>query len=134
VEARKIIEEIGSEKRRRRENDEFGLKFGVASKYAGATARLLDAMDHLAGSNVAADAFQQAASDPAVAFGPGERTFFLGLAGRKIVDAGPSGSVAGKRAVVVTASVVHVPVKKAGIETMLAEPIGKREAIEILKF
>ena len=134
VEARKIVQKIGSQKRRCGKNDEFRLKLGFAGEDAGAAARRRDAVHHLAGSNVSANAFEEAARDPAIAFGPGERAFFFGLAGRKIVNAGPGRSVARERAVIVAAGVVHVPVEKAGIETLLAEPIRKREVIEILKF
>ena len=134
VEARKIFEEIRRKEGGRGEDDEFGLKLGVAGEDADAAARLGDAVDHLAGADVCADAFEEAASNPAVAFGPGERAFFLGLAGRKIVNAGPGGSAARERAVIVAAGVVHIPVQQAGIETALAKPAGKRDAIEILKF
>ena len=36
-----------------------------------------DAADHLICADVFADAFEEAAGDPAVAFGPGERAFFF---------------------------------------------------------
>src|SRR2546422_3267350 len=35
-------------------------------------------------SNICANAFEEAAGNPAIAFGPGERAFFLRLAGREI--------------------------------------------------
>src|SRR5260370_7298865 len=35
---------------------------------------------------------------------------------------------------IVGGGVVHVPVQQARIETLLAEPIGKRDAVQILKF
>src|SRR4029077_11676741 len=98
VEAGKIFEEIRSKESGSGEDDEFGLELGVAGEDAGAAARLRDAMNHLAGADIGADTFEEAASDPAVAFGPGERAFFLGLARRKIMDAGPRGSVTGERA------------------------------------
>src|SRR2546422_3924175 len=85
-------------------------------------------------SNICANAFEEAAGNPAIAFGPGERAFFLRLAGREIMDAGPGGSVAREGSVIVAASVVHVPMEKAGVETLLTQPIGEREAIEVLKF
>src|SRR6266568_4415632 len=49
------------------------------------------------------------------------------------MDAGPGGSVARERAVIVAAGVVHVPMQETRIETLLAEPIGKRDAIQVLK-
>src|SRR5437879_13456792 len=94
----KIVEEIGGEERGRGEDDEFGLKFGIAHKDARASASLGDAVDHLTGANVCAETLEEAASNPAIAFGPGERAFFLGLAGRKIMEASPGGSVARGRA------------------------------------
>ena len=47
----------------------------------------------------------------------------------EIVDAGPGGRVFGQRAVIVAAGVVHVPVHERGIDILLAEPLGKRDAI-----
>ena len=134
VERGKILEKIRSEERGRGKDDEFGLEFDVARKNACATARLCDAVHHLAGANICANAFEEAAGNPAIAFGPGERAFFLRLAGREIMDAGPGGSVAREGSVIVAASVVHVPMEKAGVETLLTQPIGEREAIEVLKF
>jgi len=134
AEARKIFQKIRSEKSGRGEDDELGLKLHFASEEACAAARLRDAVHHLGGANVFADAFEEAARDPAVAFGPGERAFFLGLAGRKIMNACPGRSVARKRAVIVAAGIVYVPVQKTGIEALLAEPIGKRDAVQVLKF
>ncbi len=133
VEARKILQKIRSEESGRGKDHEFGLKFSVAGEDACGAARLRDAVHHLAGADVSADAFEEAAGDPAVAFRPGEWAFFIELAGRKIMNAGPSGSAARERAVIVAAGVVHVPVQEAGIEALLAEPIGKRDAVQILK-
>ena len=42
--------------------------------------------------------------------------------------------IAREGSVIVAASVVHVPMEKAGVETLLTQPIGEREAIEVLKF
>jgi len=78
----------------------------------------------LVGANVCSDAFEETAGNPAVAFGPGERAFFFGFTGRKIVNSGPGRSVARERAVVVAASVVCVPVERRSL-ALLAEPIGK---------
>src|SRR5260370_15019332 len=91
-------------------------------------------MNNLVGADVFADAFEQAARDPAVAFGRGERALLLGFARGKIVDAGPGGGVFGERAVIVAAGVVHVPVHEARIAALLLEPIGKREAVQVLEF
>ncbi len=113
VEPREIFQKIRGEKGGSGEDDEFGLKFRIAGEDAGAAARLGDATHHLAGANVCADVFEEATGDPAVAFRPGERAIFFGLAGRKIVNAGPCGGIARERAVVVAASVIHVPVQKA---------------------
>ena len=110
MERRKIFQKVGSEKSGGGKNDELGLKLGFLGKDARAAACLCDAVHHLAGANVSADAFEEATGDPAVAFRPSERAFFLGLSGRKIMNAGPSGSVACQRAVIVAAGVVHVPV------------------------
>src|SRR5258708_19856253 len=93
-----------------------------------------EGVGELGGAGVLAGAFGGAAGDPAVAFRPGEWAFLLGHAGRKIMNAGPRGSVARERAVIVAAGVVHVPVQRAGIETVLAKPLRKRGAVEILKF
>jgi len=38
-----------------------------------------------------------------------------------------------ERAVIVAAGVVHVPVQKTGVEALLTEPIGERDAVQILK-
>src|SRR6266478_6394085 len=119
----KLFEKIRSKERGRGEDDEFGLEFGVAGKDACATASLRDAVDHLSRANVCAETLEEAARDPAIAFGPGERAFFLGLTGRKIMDTGPSGSVACESAVIVAASVVHVPMEKAGVKALLTKPI-----------
>ena len=108
------------------------MKFGVAGEDADAAFCFGDAMDHLIRADIFADAFEKAARDPAVAFGPGERAFFFGFAGGEIVDAGPGGGVFGERAVIVAAGVVHVPVHEARIAALLLEPVGKREAIQIL--
>ncbi len=50
------------------------------------------------------------------------------------MNAGPGGSVARERAIIIAAGVVHVPVEQARIEALLAEPIGERDAIEIPEF
>ena len=89
------------------------MKFGVAGEDADAAFCFDDAMHHLVGADMFPNAFEEAASDPAVAIRPGERTFFLGFAGGKIVDAGPSGGVFGERAVIVAAGVIHIPVHEA---------------------
>src|SRR5580658_5860155 len=130
---REILDEIGSEKCGRGENYEVGLEFGVARENVYATFCFGDAMDHLIGADVFADAFEEAARDPAVAFGPSERAFFFGFARGKIVDARPGGGVFGERAVIVAAGVVHIPVDQTRIAALLLEPIGKREAIQILE-
>src|SRR5260370_13618494 len=49
------------------------------------------------------------------------------------MNAGGGGSAAGERYVIVAAGVIHVPVQEAGIEALLTEPIGKRDAVQILK-
>src|SRR5260370_16970686 len=49
------------------------------------------------------------------------------------MNAGPGGSAARERSVIVVAGVIHVPVQEAGIEALLTEPIGKRDAVQILK-
>src|SRR5580692_486669 len=133
VEAGKPFDEIGSEKSGCGENYEIGQKSGVAGEDADAAFCFRDAMDHLIDTDVFADPFQKAAGDPAIAFGPSERAFFFHFAGREIVDAGPGGSVPGECAVIVAAGVVHVPVDEPRIRTLLLEPIGEREAVQILK-
>src|SRR6202007_215985 len=77
MEVRKIIEEIGSEEGGRGKDDEFRLKLRVARENARAATRRLDAVDRLAGSNVLSHALEKTPGDPAVAFGPGEGTFFF---------------------------------------------------------
>src|SRR5205807_508615 len=86
AEVGKILEKIRSEERGGGEDDEFASEFSVACEDANAAERLGNAMNHLTRADVRADALEEAAGDPAVTFGPGERTFFVGLAGRKIVD------------------------------------------------
>ena len=54
-----------------------------------------NAMHHLVGADVFADAFKETTRDPAVAFRPGERAFFFGFARGEIVNAGPRGRVSG---------------------------------------
>jgi hypothetical protein len=82
-------------------------------------------------ADVLADAFEQAAGDPAVAFGPGERAFFFLFARREIVNASPRGCVFGEGAVVVAAGVVHVPVDERRVEFLVAEPVGERNFVEV---
>ena len=94
AQAWEIFQEVRREKRGGRENDKFGLKLSFAGEDADTAAGLCDLVHHLTSANVLADALKEAAGDPAVAFGPCERAFFLGLAGREIMDSGPSGSVA----------------------------------------
>ena len=106
------------------------MKFGVAGKDAEAAFCFDDAMHHLVGADIFADAFKKAASDPAVAFRPGERAFLFGFAGGERVDAGPGGGVFGERAVVVAAGVVHVPVNKRRVEILLVKPIGEGHFVE----
>src|SRR5579871_1091229 len=79
-------------------------------------------MDHDAGADVAIEFFEEAADDPAVAFGPGQRTFFIGFSGGEVVDAGPCGDVLGESAVIVAAGVVDVPAQVGGSEALLVEP------------
>jgi len=71
AEARKILEKIRGKKGGGGEDDKFGLKFGFPREDACATARLRDAVNHLAGVDVRADAFEEPARDPAIAFRPG---------------------------------------------------------------
>ena len=86
------------------------MKFGLSGKDAEAAFYLRNAVDHLIGANVFADSLEKAPRDPTVAFGPGERTFFFGFAGGKIMNASPGGCVFRERAVVVASSVIHIPV------------------------
>ena len=74
-------------------------------------------------ADIFADAFEETASDPAVAFGPGDGAFFFGFAGREIVDAGPGGGIFRERTVVVTAGVIHVPIHQARVARLLLEPV-----------
>src|SRR5260370_16691467 len=114
AEARKIFQKIRSEESGRGKNDELGLKLGFAGENAGAAAVLRDAVHHLAGADVSADELEEAARDPAVAFGPGERAFFLGFAGRKKMNAGPGGRVARPRPLLAPPRVIHFPLQPAG--------------------
>src|SRR5438128_641002 len=115
AQAWEIFQEVRREKRGGRENDKFGLKLSFAGEDADTAAGLCDLVHHLTSANVLADALKEAAGDPAVAFRPGERAFFLGLAGREIMDSGPSGSVARERTVIVAACVVHVLMQETRI-------------------
>src|SRR6266700_7949095 len=133
AQAWEIFQEVRREKRGGGENDKFGLKLSFAGKDADATARLRDLVHHLTSANVLADALEEAPGNPAVAFGPCERAFFLGLAGREIMDSGPRGSVARERAVIVAAGGVQVPMQESRIKALLAKPIEKGEAVEVLK-
>src|SRR5580692_3881808 len=132
VETWKTFDQIRSEECWRGEDYEFGLEFGVAGENADAAFGFGDAVDHLICADVFAYSFEETSRDPAVSFGPGERAFFFGFAGREIVDSSPGGGVFGERAVVVAAGVVHVPVHEARIAALLLEPIGKRKTIQIL--
>src|SRR5258707_9448896 len=89
-----------------------------------------DSVHYRAGLNVAAQLLEQLLRDPAVAFGPSERSFFFGVARCEIVDAGPCGGVTGERAVVVTAGVVDVPTKRGGVEAFGGEPVRHRDAVQ----
>ena len=131
---RESLDKIGSKKCGGGEDYEFGLEFSVAGEDADAAFCFRDAMDHLIGADIFTNAFEEAPSDPPVAFGPGERSFFFGFPRREIVDAGPRGSVLGERAIVVAADVVHVPVDEARVAALLPKPIGERETIQILIF
>ncbi len=75
---------------------------------------LRNPVHHSIGLHKVSDTLEQSADDPAIAFGPGERTFFFRFARGKVVDSRPGGSV-GERAVIVAAAVVHVPVQEMGI-------------------
>ena len=70
------------------------------------------------------------AGDPAVAFRPRQRTFFLRIARGEIMDARPRRRVFRQRAIIVAAGVVDVPVQRRRIETLLRKPIGHGHAIE----
>src|SRR6266567_523262 len=133
AQAWEIFQEVRREKRGGGENDKFGLKLSFAGEDADTAAGLCDLVHHLTSANVLADALKEAPGDPAVAFGPGERAFFLRLAGREIMDSGPGRSGARERAVIVATGVVHVPMQETRIKALLAEPIGKREAVEGMK-
>src|SRR5450631_202331 len=89
-----------------------------------------DSVHYRAGLNVAAQLLEQLLRDPAVAFGPRERSFFFGVARCEIVDAGPGGGVTGQRAVVVTAGVVDVPTKRGGVEAFADQPIRHRDTVQ----
>jgi hypothetical protein len=125
----KPFDEIGTEKSGRGEDYEIGLEFDFAGENADPAFCLGNAVNHLVGADVSADSFEEAARDPAVAFGPGERAFLFGFTRGKIVDPGPGGGVLGERAVVVAAGVVHVPVDETRVAALLLEPVGKREAV-----
>src|SRR5260370_18866375 len=90
AEVGKVFQKIWREKCGGGKNNEFGLKLGVAGEDACAAAGLRNAVHYLAGADVAADALEETAGDPAVAFGPCEGALFLGLPGRKIKKARPS--------------------------------------------
>ena len=77
VERREIFDEIGSEEGGSGEDGEVGVELGFAGEDLHAAGSLRDAMDHLIGADVFADAFDEATGDPAIAFGPGKRTFFF---------------------------------------------------------
>src|ERR1700740_25980 len=69
---RKLFEEVGGEKGGGGKENEFRLKLRVAGENAPAATRGLDAVHHLAGSNVLSHALEKTPGDPAVAFGPGK--------------------------------------------------------------
>src|SRR5579871_2615145 len=46
------------------------------------------------------------------------------------MNARPGGGVGCERAIVVAAGIVHIPEERFGIESLLGEPIAKREAVE----
>ena len=82
-------------------------------------------------ADVCADAFEKAAGDPAVAFGPGERAFFFLFTRSEIVNAGPGGRVFGESAVVIAAGVVHVPIYEGRVEFLFEEPVGEGDFVEV---
>src|SRR5580765_7629101 len=133
MEPGKAIHEVRGKECGRGEDEKFRLKFGVAGEDAEAPFRFHNAMSHFVGANIFSDALEKAAGNPTVSLGPGERAFLLSLTRRKIVDAGPGGSVFRKRAVIVAAGVIHVPVHKTRITALLLKPVGKGEAIQILE-
>src|ERR1700741_424141 len=69
--------------------------------------------------------------NPAVALGPGEWTFFLGLAGSEVVYARPRRSLRRKRAVVVAAAVIHIPIENSGIHALAAQPFAEWNLVEV---
>src|ERR1039458_5212667 len=89
-----------------------------------------DSVDNRAGLDVTAQLLDQLLRDPAVAFGPSERSFFLRVARCEIVDAGPGGSVLGQRAVIVAAGVVYVPAQRTRGETLGGEPVRHRNMVQ----
>src|SRR5215472_2399125 len=88
-------------------------------------------MHHLAGADEFPQAFEQAAHNPAVTFGPGQRAFFFWFARGEILNPCPSGGLIGGSAVVVPATVIHVPVQNPRIHALITKPLGKRYLVEI---
>src|SRR5215467_665915 len=87
-------------------------------------------MHHLAGADEFPQAFEQAAHNPAVTFGPGQRAFFFWFARGEILNPCPSRGLIGGSAVVVPATVIHVPVQNPRIHALAAKPVGKRYLVE----
>src|SRR5215469_12456898 len=88
-------------------------------------------MHHLAGADELSHAFEQAAHNPSVTFGPGQRTLFFWFARGEILNPGPSGGLIGGSTVVVPATVIHVPVQNLRIHALAAKPVGKRYLVQI---
>ena len=91
-EPRKSFNDVGCEKRWGGEDDDLAVILGVAADHGVAVFRLADTADERIGSNVCTNALKKLLGDPAIAFGPGERTFLVRLARREVVNASPSGS------------------------------------------
>src|SRR5258708_7234564 len=128
---RHAFNQIRREKSGRGKYQTFATVFCVPRKDAKGIGVALYTMDHLVRTCKFSYTLQQLPCDPPVSFRPGERAFLLLLARRKIVNAGPGGSVRRHRAVVIAACVVHVPEQRLGIESVLREPVGKRNIVKL---
>src|SRR5262245_26266730 len=106
---RQVLDDVGSEEGRRSENHGAAAILDVAGAHDEIGLLAPDGSHDFAWPHEAADARQQLLDDPAVSFGPGQRSLLVAFTRREILQPGPRRHVGGARAVVVAADVVRIP-------------------------
>src|SRR5262245_19777977 len=75
----------------------------------------------------------QAPDDPPIPFRPGEHGTLVNIPAPEVMETGPCGNIAIVTAVVITAGVVHVPVKGRRIQSPAVEKVADADGIEFQK-